>query len=96
VGGLVEDFGGRRLVHGNLTVREEVLVLLHSYMPSRVVPVEIAKQLDRRSPGGVRNELRRMWQAKLIDGEDENGYCLTKTGLDQAVVVIRRETDATA
>ncbi|MBV9773990.1 MAG: hypothetical protein JO040_08570, partial [Gemmatimonadetes bacterium] len=36
VGGLVEDFGARKLVLAELPIREEILVLLHSEYPHTV------------------------------------------------------------
>lgn len=91
VGGLVEDFGGKRLVHGSLTVREEALVLLHSYHPTPRLPKQVAEELDRRSAGTVNNELRKLWRGKLIEGDVKGGYRLTKLGLNTAIDIIQRE-----
>jgi predicted pyridoxine 5'-phosphate oxidase superfamily flavin-nucleotide-binding protein len=93
VGGMVEDFGGKRLVHGDLTIREEILVLMHSFHSAPLAVARIVEQLDRHSGGAVRSELRRLWHAKLVEGSGKLGYRLTKTGLKSAIAVMYRETD---
>jgi len=92
VWGLVEDLGDKRLVHGKLTVREEILVLLHSYYPAERRVKQICGEIDRRSASAVRKELRRMWQEKVVEGNGIKGYRLTKAGLWKAIAIIRRET----
>lgn len=92
--GIVEDFDGKRLVHGNLTIREEILVLMHSFYPALLAAAEIVAQLDRRSDGAVRAELRRLWDAKLVEGSAKPGYRLTKVGRSSAIAVLTRETAA--
>jgi len=91
IGGLVEDFGGKRLVHGNLTVREEILVLLRSYYPTERLSKQITEDLDRRSAGTVRTQLRAMWKDKLVEGNGTVSYRLTQTGLREAIAIINRE-----
>ena len=93
VGGMVEDFGKRRLVHGDLTMREEVVVLLHSHYPDTVAVADIVGSLDRRSPGGVRNKLRQLWSEKLLKGTAKTGYRLTRRGLEEAVLTINSHLD---
>lgn len=91
VGGLVEDIEGKRLVHADVTIREEILILLQSYHPRSVTAAEVVRHLDRRSAGSVRNELKRLWGLKELE-LDSGGYVLTKTGVQAAVATITRET----
>lgn len=93
VGGLVEDVSGKRIVHANVSVREEILVLLHSFYPEPTLATDVVAHLDRRASGSVRNELRRMWQSKEAEFNGKMGYSLTKTGLQAAIAVIARETE---
>jgi len=94
VGGIIEDFGGKRLVHGAHTIRKEALVLLQSYYPQMVFPNQISHDLDRRSASAIRNELRAMWRAKLVQGDRLEGYQLTKAGLAAAIEIIQVELNA--
>lgn len=93
VGGMVEDFGHRRLVHGDLTIIEEVLVLLHSHFPDDTVSADIVKSLDRRSPGSVKNGIRKLWADKLLEGDPKTGYRLTQSGVAEAIQVISQHLE---
>jgi len=88
VGGLIEDYGDRRLVLADLTTHEEVVVLLHRSYPVAVPLPRILGSLDRRTPRAVRECLRRLWKEKLVDGDTKNGYRLTGRGFDVAVETI--------
>ena len=80
VGTLVEEIDGTRLVHADVSVRTEILILLHSFYPG-VVPVEtVFKGLNRRNAGTVRNRLRDLHAQKLLHGNNETGYRLTRAG----------------
>jgi len=94
VGGLVEDFGGRRLVLEDLPTREEILVLLHSFYPDTVPLVEIIKSLDRRNHKTVRNVLRALRGDRLVEGDSKKGYTLTLRGFQEAINVVRRCVEA--
>ena len=89
VGGLVEDFGKRKLVLQDLSTKDEILVLLHSYYPKAVDVSTIIGSLDRRHPKTVRNALRKLWEEKLVEGTNKEGYQLTKVGFREASEVIR-------
>jgi hypothetical protein len=92
VTGLVEVLHGRRLVHGTLTVRQEIVVLLFSHYPDAVTTGEITSALERRSAGSVRNELSRLWKAKLLQRSD-TGYVLTQAGVREAGEIVRDHTE---
>jgi hypothetical protein len=88
VGTLVEEIDGTRLVHADVPVRSEILILLHSHYPD-IVPVgNILHSLSARSPGTVRNRLRELRDEKLLHGEPKTGYRLTQAGYAAAAKAI--------
>ena len=89
-GGLVEDFGDRKLVVEEMTAAEEVLVLLHSDYPASVPVLTIVFSMDRLAKGTVQNTLRRLWADKLVEGNAKTGYRLTKRGFTEAIEVVKR------
>lgn len=90
VGRLVEEVGERLVVHGDLNIWEEVLIVLHHHHPDPVPVAAIIEALNRRKPQSVRNELRPLWDRKLIDGEGKAGYRLTTPGINEAVEIALR------
>ena len=77
---LVEEIGGTRVVLADVSVRTELLLLLHSHYPD-VVPVkDILKSLSRRGATTVRNRLRDLHDEKLAHGNAREGYQLTQAG----------------
>lgn len=88
VGSLVEDIDGTRLVHADLPVREEILVLLHSHYPEHVPIKNIEASLKARSTGTIRNRLGEMRVEKLIHGSATDGYRLTQAGHSAATATI--------
>jgi hypothetical protein len=88
VGGLVEDFGGRKIVLPQVSIDAEILLLLRDAYPSFTRQDAIVASLNRRSAGSVANSLRRLWRSKLIDG-DKKGYKLTQKGFQQAIELVR-------
>ncbi len=86
-GELVEVLGDRSLVHGDMTVSEEVLVLLMSKYPEPMSAASVKSSLDRRSPGSVTNALTRLWRAKLVHRRPDNQLVLTEPGLREAIQV---------
>lgn len=91
-GGLVEDFGDRRLVLEQMTSRDEALVLLHSHYPDAVPVGDVARSMDRFAERTVRNTLRELWQDKLVQGDTKAGYRLTRRGFSEAIQVYKRRT----
>ena len=90
VGTLVEEIDGIRLVHGDLSVRVEVLILLHSHCPDTVPIKDVHSSLSRRSAGTVRNRLRELHGEKLVHGDGRSGYRLTRAGYDAALAEITK------
>lgn len=90
VGTLVEEIDGVRLVHADVSARTEILILLHSHYPDRVVVVDILKTMSARSAASVRSRLSEMRTDKLIFGDAKAGYRLTQTGFAAALAEISR------
>lgn len=86
--GVVEDFGDRKLVLPELSVRDEILVLLHSVYPDRASQRDILGSLDRVSLRAVLTSMRSLWKRKLIDGSPEVGFRLTQTGLRETTALL--------
>jgi len=84
VGGLVDDIGGRKVVHGELTAPEEILVLLHHHHPDTVATAEIRAALRRRDGSTIREAIRKLWLEKLIEGDLADGFQLTSRGYTRA------------
>ena len=95
VGSFVEDLGDRRLVLEDLSAREEVLVLLHSYHPEVVGFSALIAALDRRKEKTVRNTLNSLWQERLLEGRPESGYRLTLKGVKEAIEIVVQRLDST-
>jgi hypothetical protein len=89
VGGLVQDFGGRKLVLAKMSIPDEVLIVLHSHHPTEVTLTGLRASMDRRSPKRVQEASRKLWAAKEIEGSAEPGYRLTYSGFDRAVRIIK-------
>lgn len=86
---VIEDLGERKLIFGNFTVNEELLVLLNSYYPSYVSRDSIKKSLDRRSNSSITNSLSKLWKDKLIH-RNGSEYKLTQVGFKEAVKILQK------
>lgn len=89
VGTLVEEIGDTRLVHADVSVRAEILILLHSYYPDVVSMGSLLQSLSRRQPRTVRTRLRELHGKKLTHGDAKSGYRLTRAGHAVAVSEIK-------
>jgi hypothetical protein len=88
VGTLVEDIDGTLIVLADVSIRDELLLLLHSRYPERVSKGDVDKSLSRRNAGSVRKALSDLHHLKLAHGDAKNGYHLTQTGYAAAVAAI--------
>jgi len=89
VGTLVEEIDGTHLVHADLPIEGELLVLLHSQYPQHVPVKSIEQSLKARSAKSVRNRLGEMKLSKLIHGDAASGYRLTTAGHASAIAEIK-------
>jgi hypothetical protein len=90
VGTLVEDIDGTRIVHANLPIEGEILVLLHSQYPNAVPVKSIEGSMIGRDAKSVRNKLSDMKGRKLLHGDTANGFRLTHAGFLGAVSEINK------
>ncbi len=89
VGTLVEEIDGTHLVHGDLSVRGELLVLLHSRHPVPVRTDNLTRSMSNRSPGTIKNRLGELKVSKLVHGDHKGGFRLTRVGYEAALQEIR-------
>lgn len=89
VGGLVEDFGDRKLVLPDMTAREEVLVLLHDDYPNKVPLKDIKNSMARFSEKTVDRAVRQLWKDKLVEGSGKSGYQLTSRGFGEVTEILK-------
>jgi len=82
---LVEAIDGRQIVHGNMTVREEALVVLMGNYPHPLSPADVVRSIDRRAPGSVRKVLGILWKDKLLHRAADKSIVLTERGLRAAI-----------
>ena len=90
VGELVEAIGERKIVHAEMTVADEVLVLLMTSYPDPVSVGDLSRSMDRRSPGSVRKAIMALWKKKLVHRDDNRDVMLTEPGLRAAIEVAQR------
>jgi hypothetical protein len=87
--GLVEAIDDRKIVHADMPIPEEVLVVLMQDYPTPVPASTVVKSLDRRSPGSVTNAIRDLWRTKQIHRGSDKKIVLTQQGLRQAVAIAK-------
>jgi hypothetical protein len=94
VGTLVEEIDGVRLIHGKMSTRTEVLILLHSHYPEKVASRDIIRTASTRSAASIRSRLSELRTEKLVFGNPEEGYRLTSPGFNTAVAELRKLASA--
>jgi hypothetical protein len=87
VGTLVEEIDGMRLVHAEVSIREELLILLHSAYPDRIALADLMRSMRARSAGGIKNQLAALRTDKIIVGDAKPGYRLTQAGHAAATAI---------
>ena len=84
IGGLVQDFGDRKLVLSNsITVGQEILCLMLADHPNAVTVTQLQASMNRRPRSSVTRSLTALWKAKAIE-KTAQGYVLTGIGSQQA------------
>jgi hypothetical protein len=96
VGTLVEEISGTRVVLADVSVRAELLLLLHSHYPEPLTIQNALRSLSRRAAGTVKNRLRDLHNEKLAQGNAKDGYRLTQTGFAAALVEVGHAMKAQA
>jgi hypothetical protein len=86
VGELVEAIDGRKIVHADMTVVDEALVLLMTEYPEPITVTELTKSMDRRNPGSVRATVSTLWKKKLVHRGADKKIVLTESGLRAALI----------
>jgi len=84
-GGLVEAIDGRKIVHADMTVTDEALVLMMASYPEPMTVAELARSMDRRNPRSVRATVSNLWKRKLVHRTQDKRVVLTESGLRAAV-----------
>lgn len=96
VGTLVEEIRGTKLVNADVSVREELLLLMHSNYPDPLQIKDALVSMRRRDESGVRSRLRELDAAKLAHGDAKSGYLLTRAGYQAAVdLIVKHEPKMT-
>ncbi len=85
VGELVEAIDGRKIVHAEMTVHDEALVLLMSEYPTPITVTELSRSMDRRNPGSVRAIVGVLWKEKLLHRGTDKKIVLTEPGVREAL-----------
>lgn len=88
VGTLVEEIDGVRMVHAKVSLRVELLVLLHSKYPDPVRSAALCEWTGKKSPT-VRARLSDLRSDRFVVGGGEEGFKLTSPGHAAAVAAIQ-------
>jgi hypothetical protein len=87
---IVEDIDGVRLVHADVSLGEEVILLLRSHYPDYVSLAAVKLSLVGRNQGTLGNRLRELVDKKVIFGSPKTGYRLTQAGFKDAAEIGKR------
>jgi hypothetical protein len=91
---IIEDIDGVRLVHAEVSMEDEITLLLRSHYPEYVPLTSIRTSLVSRNQGTLGNKLRDLVSRKRIFGNPATGYKLTFAGFKNASDISRRLTMA--
>lgn len=86
---VIESIDGRKIIHANLSVKEEILIVLYSIYPERISERKLNVSLDRRAKNSVYKALRSLWDDKRVH-ENAKLYTLTQAGFLQAQEILKR------
>lgn len=88
VGQLVEEIEGTILVHADLPVRSEILILLHRVFPEYLSNEELIRSIGDKEKRSIVNRLGELRKAKKIFGDSSKGHRLTQAGYVDASKII--------
>jgi hypothetical protein len=89
VSSIIETIDGRKIIHANLSVKEEILLILYSFYPERLTELEINKSLDRRAKISIYKGLKNLWDCKLVH-TNAKLHTLTQAGFLEAQEIMKR------
>ena len=89
VGTLVEEIDGVRMVHAKVSMRLEILLLLHSQHPDPVTSTQLVEWVGK-SAATIRSRLSELRKERFIVGNGNKGFKLTSPGYTTAVGEIQR------
>jgi hypothetical protein len=89
VSSIIESIDDRKIIHANLSVKEEILLVLYSFYPERLTELEINKSLDRRAKISIYKGLKNLWDDKLVH-TNAKLHTLTQTGFLAAQEIMKR------
>lgn len=84
---VIEELDERKLIFGDFTVDQKILILLHSYYPDFISRMSIRNSLDRRSNCSISNSLNNLWKEKLIHRKEAE-YKLTQEGFKKSQQIL--------
>lgn len=84
---VIEELDERKLIFGDFTVDQEVLILLHSYYHDFISRMSIRNSLDRRSNSSISNSLNNLYKEKLIHRKEAE-YKLTQEGFKKSQQIL--------
>ncbi len=88
VGTLIEEIDGVRIVHAKVSMRVEILILLHSKHPDPVASAQLA-EWTRKGAATIRARLSNLRSDRLVVGDGRKGFKLTSTGYAVATAEIQ-------
>jgi hypothetical protein len=83
VAAVVEVMRDRKIVHGDHSTEEEIMLLLHSEYPDYVALDDLKVSLQRRSARTITRKLDELWKSKQVS-RSNGEYKLTQTGYQNA------------
>ena len=89
IGTLVEEIDGVPLVLVEVSMREEILLLLHRRYPDPATSKDLI-EWTKKSASTIRSRLSELGRRRLIAGGGERGFKLTSTGHKAAVQTLER------
>ncbi len=87
---IVEEIDTQRIVFGEITVKDELLILLHSYYPNFLNRKSIGESMVRRGKSSISNAIHDLWSEKLLHHDQQKGYRLTQEGYKKAEQIIAK------
>jgi hypothetical protein len=87
---LVENIEGVLLVHADVSIEDEITLLLRTRHPDYVPLAALKTSLVGRNPGTLGNKLRQLVDGKILFGNPKTGYKLTQSGFKNAGKIRQR------